>query len=343
MASAILPGPTAAHLAFVSALLCGGPWGCRKATEENPRSFPENFIFGASMAGFQVDPGCPTLAAEDCEDRASDWYQWVTDEELIADSSTYLSGDPLSAGPGHWELYQEDFARAAEDLQLTGLRNSLEWSRLFPEEPQDATTVEDLAEWADPDAVQTYHDMFDAMEAVGIEPLVTLNHYTLPLWIHDGKACHEDIETCSPAGWADPERLIEQIALYSGWCALEFGDQVDDWLTLNEPFAVAMAGYLLPGEDRTNPPGVVQPDLAIQTIWAMVEAHGAMYDAVHAWDADARVGAAPNLAYPQPEDPDDSLDQLGAEHFDYVYNRTFLDGTVLGQLDRDLDGEAEEL
>ena len=50
---------------------------------------------GAAMAGFQVDAGCPTMPAEECEDRASDWYQWVTDEDLIADSTTYLSGEPL--------------------------------------------------------------------------------------------------------------------------------------------------------------------------------------------------------------------------------------------------------
>ena len=138
MDSAILPGHTAAYHALLVTLLCGGAWGCRETTGESPRTFPDNFIFGASMAGFQVDPGCPTLAAEDCEDRASDWYQWVTDEDLIADSSTYLSGDALSNGPGHWELYQEDFLRAAEDQALAPVGKVLAEARSLPNDDNPA-------------------------------------------------------------------------------------------------------------------------------------------------------------------------------------------------------------
>jgi beta-galactosidase len=109
------------------------------------RAFPQGFLWGASMAGFQVDPGCPSLPAEQCEDRASDWYVWVTDPELIARSSNYLSGEPLSNGPGHWELYEQDFEMAAQDLSLGSLRTSLEWSRLFPQDPGEVQTVDELA------------------------------------------------------------------------------------------------------------------------------------------------------------------------------------------------------
>jgi hypothetical protein len=42
------------------------------------RSFPGDFVFGTAVAGFQVDMGCPTIPAERCEDRASDWYGYIT-------------------------------------------------------------------------------------------------------------------------------------------------------------------------------------------------------------------------------------------------------------------------
>ena len=51
-----------------------------------PRAFPEKFYFGASTAGFQVDPGCPTLT--DCTDTRSDWYQWVTSSADLQDLRT---------------------------------------------------------------------------------------------------------------------------------------------------------------------------------------------------------------------------------------------------------------
>jgi beta-galactosidase len=315
---------------------------CADAPAEGPAGFPDDFLWGAAMAGFQVDPGCPTLPAEDCEDRGSDWYQWVTDPELVADASTHVSGQPLSDGPGHWELYAEDYDRAADALGLDSLRISLEWSRLFPDAPPpDADTPEELALYADADAVAAYHDQLDALAARGLRPMVTLNHYTLPLWIHDGKGCHADLESCSPRGWMDGEETVRRIGEYAAFCAWEYGAQVDLWATLNEPLAVVLAGYMLPTAERTNPPGTGGADAGVAVLYAMAEGHAAMYDAVHAHDPVASVGAVPNLAAVQPDDPEDPEDLEAVEHFDHVYNRAFLDATVYGELDLDLDGAAD--
>lgn len=309
--------------------------------------FPAGFLWGSAVAGFQVDPGCPTVAPEECEDRGSDWYQWVTDPELVATSSLHLSGDPLSEGPGHHELYAQDLALAA-DLGLNAFRTSIEWSRLFPEgAAEDATTVEELAALADPDAVAWYHAYFAAIRAQGLTPLVTLNHYTLPLWIHDGKACHADVTTCADPGWVDGARMKRAIALYSAFCGREFGAEIDLWATLNEPLAIVLAGYLLPSADRTNPPGIVNPTLAFEVFFNLVEGHAAMYDAVKAEDgvdADgdgeaAMIGLVPNLVALAPTDP---ADLRGVENADYVYNRLFLNAAVNGDFDRDVDGVAEE-
>lgn len=308
------------------------------------RSFPSGFAWGASMAGFQVDPGCPSLPPEQCEDRASDWYVWVTDPDLVADPGNFLSGQPLSDGPGHAELFTSDLQAAADQLGLGAVRHSIEWSRLFPDDPgDDVATVDDLAAFADPDGVAAMHAWLDAAHAAGLQPMMTLNHYTLPTWLHDAKACNDDLSTCEDRGWADPDRLLHHIALYAGFCAREFGDDVDLWVTLNEPLAVVLAGYLMPTEDRTNPPGVFDPDAAFTVMLAQIEAHARMYDAIHAEDATAMVGAAPNLAAAAPSDPDDPDDQLGVEHFNYLYNRLFLDATVNGAWDPDLDGVVNEV
>lgn len=307
------------------------------------RALPDGFVWGASMAGFQVDPGCPTLPAEACEDRHSDWYVWVTDPELVAEEGNHLSGEPLSHGPGHWELYEQDFALAAQELSLGSLRTSIEWSRLFPDDPGEVETVEALAAHVDADAVAAYRVRLEAMRAAGLTPMITLNHYTIPTWLHDARACHEDLDACEDKGWVDRDRMLRHIALYAGFAAQEFGDLVDVWITLNEPLAVVLSGYLLQTEDRTNPPGVISPSAAFAVMLAQIEAHAAMYDAIHASDPTAVVGAAPNLAAAAPLDPEDPQDLQSVEHFNYLYNRVFLDGTILGHWDADLDGEVDEV
>jgi beta-glucosidase/6-phospho-beta-glucosidase/beta-galactosidase len=320
-----------------------------------PVGFPDDFLWGTAVAGFQVEAGCPTVAPEECEDRASDWYQWVTDPELVADGSTYNAGWPISAAPGHYELYPEDLRLAREELGTNAFRTSLEWSRLFPDgAAESATTVEELDAHANPVARDHYRAYLQAVVDAGLTPVVTLNHYTLPLWIHDGKACHADVTTCEDRGWVDLARIEPAIALYSAWCAAEYGDLVDLWGTENEPLAIVLAGYLMPSADRTNPPGIsglADPAVGFSVFFNLIEGHAAMYDAVKAndgVDADrdgqaSAIGLVSNLAAVRPLDEDEPLDVQGADHLNYVYNELFLNGAIRGELDRDLDGVAEEI
>ena len=312
---------------------------CADPAPTSAPAFPEGFSFGAAIAGFQVDAGCPTLPAEQCEDRGSDWYQWVTDPDLLAEGGLFLSGDPLSNAPGHWELWEEDLERAAGELNLNSLRFSLEWSRLFPDGGAvDATTPEALDAWADPSAVAWYAAYIERMVELGLEPVVTLNHYTLPLWIHAGTAGHFARGGGAPAGWLDPEFIIPRVAAFAGWSAATFGDDVTLWLTLNEPFGVVLPGFAIQDSTRTNPPGIADLEAALGVFEAMARAHGAMADAVHAADPDAQVGVVANVPVPVPYDEDRELDHRGVEHMDYFYNTLFLEAFVNGRFDDDLDG-----
>lgn len=308
-------------------------------------SFPEDFRFGTATAGFQVEAGCPTVDAEICEDRNSDWYQWVTDPDLIADGGNFLSGDPMDLAPGHYELYEQDFALAA-DLNTEVFRFSFEWSRLFPDgAAEQATSVDELYDHVDPVQLEWMHDYIDAMVAAGLEPMATVNHYSLPLWVHDGKECNADPETCVASGWMDQERIVPLIALFSQFCAREFGDDITWWLTLNEPVAVFLSGFILPNEERTNPPGISDMDKGIAVAQAMAAAHGAMAQAIHAEDADAQVGVVINVGQTFPKDPDRPADVTAAEHMAYLYNELipglFIDGRVDSNLDGEQDGTLE--
>jgi beta-glucosidase/6-phospho-beta-glucosidase/beta-galactosidase len=328
----------------------GGLVGVMACGPSLERPFPDGFMWGAATAGFQVDMGCPTWSDAECVDSNSDWYQWVTTDSIIEDDGLFVAGDPVSVGPGMWELFEEDVDRMASDGMNT-YRMSLEWSRLFPDgAAESAGSIDDLDEYVNESARQRYHEMFEALIAAEISPLVTVNHYTMPLWVHDGVACHEDLETCTASGWVDRDRILPLMTLFTSWVAREYGGEVDRWATLNEPFATTLSGYVLPSEDRSSPPGrSLEDSAAVAVAVHQVEGHAMMYDALHeldTLDADgdgvaADVGIVMNMVAIRPLDPESEADVLGADHMDYLYHRLYLDALTTGQWDDNIDGVAD--
>ena len=309
-------------------------------------TFPEGFIFGTAVSGFQVDMGCPTLPPEVCVDANSDWYEFVTSSETINGNSTYLTGHDPSLGPGHWELFEEDFDRVANELSNNGFRFSLEWSRIFPTSTEGIEGYDALLAVADQEVIAHYHSYLAALNQRGLTPLVTLNHYTLPLWIHDGVGCHLDLETCTRKGWADKERILTEIEKYSAFAATEFGGEVDLWATLNEPFAVLFPGYIFPSEDRSNPPSVMMATEEARIVLSgLIEGHARMYDAVKEHDQvdadgdseNSMVGVVYALAPAAPIHPDREQDIIAAENVFYLWNMVYLNAVIRGEFDETLD------
>jgi beta-galactosidase len=189
------------------------------------------------------------------------------------------------------------------------------------------------------------------MKKRGLVPFVTVNHYSLPLWIHDGDACNQSLDACiaqGKGGWADPDRgrIVNEIAKYAAFVAEEYGGEVDRWATLNEPFsAVAIAGYVSPSPQRSNPPGLTLAVSAAKTATeAMIEAHARMYDAIHMADkvdADGDGKAAEvGIVYPfSVIEPltSSQADAKAAADAKYFFEDLFMDGVVLGRVDENWD------
>lgn len=309
---------------------------------EATAAFPEDFLFGTAVAGFQVEMGCPSLPPAQCEDRGSDWYQFITDKTLRRERLLFIAGDSPSMGPGFYETYEQDLALARHELGVNSMRLSLEWSRIFPNPTFGISDHEALRQQASAEGLAYYHALLQHMAQLGIKPFVTINHYTLPLWIHDGKACHKNIKTCQAKGWVGAD-IVPELAKFAGFAAREFGYVVDHWMTLNEPFAaVVLPGYLFPNPTRTNPPGVrlkiKEARLAAKT---MIEAHARMYDAVHEQDqvdADGdglktQVGLVNVFFSVRPNKPERAVDVNAADDLRYWLNEIFMNAVVNGELD----------
>jgi beta-galactosidase len=208
---------------------------------------------------------------------------------------------------------------------------------------------------ADQDEVAHYRAVLTTLRERRLVPMVTLNHFTLPLWVHDPLAVRDAFATVAPdadvpaglarAGWLDAG-IVDEFAKFAAYAGWKFGDLVDLWCTINEPVVVLVNGFLnVAGVGGNFPPGVFNFAAVRAALPNLVLAHARAYDALHATDtADADgdgvpvlAGVVHNMVAFHPADPTRLFDVVSAGHADYVYNRVFLNAVTSGDFDADLD------
>jgi len=172
-------------------------------------TFPKGFLWGASTSAYQVEGG----------NSFSDWWGWEKRAGLTE------SGEACR----HYHLYREDFETAAA-LSHNCHRLSLEWGRIEP-----------VKGGYSGEAISHYRQVIRSLKELGLEPVVTLNHFTLPQWF------------AQEGGWLAPGapgsflRYVERMVR-------ELGGEVRYWVTLNEPMVFIYHGYVLgiwPPQERS--------------------------------------------------------------------------------------------
>jgi beta-glucosidase/6-phospho-beta-glucosidase/beta-galactosidase len=315
-------------------------------------------ISAVATAGFQAEggPGSPV-------DPNSDWYKWVHDpiNQLLG-----LTHGVPENGPGTYVSYDGDAALAEGELGMDTFRMSIEWSRIFP----NSTAAVDISDeggtvsladlqaldaLANPAEVAHYRAVFASLRAHHLEPLITVNHFTLPGWVNDPTTTRVLAQLGLPApaaGWLSPSTPAE-FEKYAAYVAWKYGDQVDNWTVLNEPVPPILTQYLsIPGVVPSWPPGVIRPDLASTFLVNEAKGYVGAYDAIHLWDQEiatagqpkAFVGFANNMiparpARPaNPVNPVNPLDVQAADSWNDFYNHWFPNAVIDGWVDANLDG-----
>lgn len=236
----------------------------------------------------------------------SDWDDFEQKPHVIRDN------DRIGDAAKHYQKYDQDF-RAAAAMNTNGYRCSIEWSRLEPRRG-----VWDRA------AEKHYRQMFTSMRAHGLRPMVTLHHFSNPKWI------------AAQGGWENPQ-TIDDFDAFTARAAAAFGDQVDDWLTFNEPTIYAAEGYV----DGVFPPGHHGDLGRLPHVLAnMVKAHGRAYHTLHevdVWQAEgqgpaARVGIAEHMVAFHPAWGWNPLDGLMASAYEGWMDFNFLDAATTGKI-----------
>lgn len=209
-----------------------------------PPGFPPGFLWGTATAAHQVEGG----------NWNNDWWAW---EHAPGTPCAEPSGDACD----HYHRYRDDIALLAE-LGFNAYRFSLEWSRIEPEEGEFSGA-----------ALGHYRRMAEACRERGLEPVVTLHHFTSPRWV------------AALGGWAEPA-TADRFARFAEVAGRALAREVRWVCTINEPNIVATMGYLT----GAFPPGEQDPLRLRQAQEVLAAAHRRTVEAVREAIPEARVG-----------------------------------------------------
>ncbi|MDI7275660.1 MAG: family 1 glycosylhydrolase, partial [Anaerolineae bacterium] len=259
--------------------------------------FPEGFLWGAATASYQIEG-----AANEDGRGESIWDRFSHTPGKV------LNGDTGDVADDHYHRWPQDIA-LMRSLGLKAYRFSIAWPRVIP----DGTGAVNAA------GLDFYERLVDGLLAAGIEPFVTLYHWDLPQVLqHRGGWPNRDI-----VGW-----FADYVAVVSG----RLGDRVHHWITHNEPWVVAVLGYLA----GVHPPGIRDPKAALQAAHHLLLSHGQAASILRRnGNGATRVGITLNLTWVDPAS-EQPADLEAARRQDGYANRLFLDPVFRGAYPSDV-------
>lgn len=173
--------------------------------------FPKNFLWGGAVAANQ----CEGAWKEDGKGPS------VIDASVCSRSFeerlTLKPMDPEKYYPSHvavdfYHRYKEDVAMFQE-MGFKVFRTSIAWSRIFPNGDEEAANEKGL---------QFYDDLFDTLLEAGIQPMVTISHFEIPLHI-----------VTEYGGWGN-RKVIDFYLRFVETIMKRYKNKVRYWLTFNE-------------------------------------------------------------------------------------------------------------
>ena len=237
--------------------------------------FPKNFYFGTATSSHQIEGS----------NKNNDWWRAEQEGKI-----KHKSGRACDS----YNRYEEDFDLAKE-LGTNAHRLSIEWSRIEPEEGK-----------FNEEEIKHYKNVIRALKARGLEPFVTLHHFTIPLWIAD------------KGGWEHP-RSPYYFARYAEYVVKNL-PEVKFWITINEPFVLSAMSYMYGGW----PPFKTGILRVLRVNFELYRAHKAAYKKIKNINSDLEVGLTKNVKYFKAEN-EGLISRVFVAVFDLILNFGFLD------------------
>ncbi len=214
-------------------------------------SLPPNFLFGVSNAAFQVEGGY-----NQAEGPRNNWAEWERAGKVETSGNTC----------NFWDRYAEH-VDLASSMGLNAFRMSVEWARLQP----STSEVKGSAPPWDENALDRYSEIIGSVIEAGMEPVITLHHFTHPAWLG------QDIwlDRATPRIYAD---YVFTVARELNLRLIDKGHHpIRLWVTLNEPNILAPLTHFL-GEHPHAKKGI---SAAREAANNLIIAHVLGYNALH--------------------------------------------------------------
>jgi beta-glucosidase len=234
--------------------------------------FPDGFLWGAATAAHQIEGN----------NTASDWWQA---------EQTGLLPHRSEAACESWTRWPEDI-RLLSEIGLNAYRLSVEWARIEPYPGR-----------FDQVALDTYRAQLEGLKAAGIEPVVTLHHFTNPRWLAE------------QGGWPNSD-VVSRFVDYASRVVDRTHDLVRWWVTINEPSILALKGYVegtWPPQEPMNLRGYVR------LMHHAARAHARASRLIHRARPDAMVSMAFAIWPMQAMRPWSPIDQAMAFFGDWLW------------------------
>jgi beta-glucosidase len=265
------------------------------SSDVQPVHFPPGFVWGTATAAYQIE------GSVDADGRGVS----IWDTFSHASGRTH-NGDTGDVACDHYRRVDDDLDLIAR-LGVGAYRFSVAWPRIQPDGKGPAVQA----------GLDFYRRLVDGLRARDVTPVVTLYHWDLPQALEDA------------GGWTERE-TSSRFAEYAALVAAALGDQVGQWITLNEPWCSAWAGY---GQGR-HAPGRRDVRAAVAATHHLLLGHGLAVEALRA-ESNVPVGITLNLA-PTRSASVDPADIAATARADGNLNRLFLDPVFRGHYPPDM-------
>ena len=259
----------------------------------------EGLLLGVATAATQIEGG-------EVDSNWNDWYR----QGKIKDGT-----DPAT-GNDHWEKWEEDVNLMAQ-MGIQIYRFGIEWARLMP--APDVVNEE---------AVERYRQEIMLLKEKGIDPLMTIHHFTNPMWFErmGGFAMRENLHY-----------FLELVEL----AVDRFGDLVSNYITINEPNVYATNSYFF----GMWPPAKTSFPETLAVMENLCYCHIKAYKQIHrkrramGFD-DTKVGVANHMRVFAPKDPKKLWHRMGAKLSEYLFQTALLKTMTLGEFQFPLQNHA---
>jgi 6-phospho-beta-glucosidase len=278
------------------------------------KGFPKDFFWGGAVAANQCEgawqeDGKGWCAADINRYRGDLPPEKRSNKELTSEDVTFAMGDttgiyPKRRGIDFYHTYKEDLKLLA-GTGMNMFRTSINWSRIFPRGDESAPNEAGL---------RFYDNLIDEIIGNGMEPLITLSHYEMPLHL-----------TTAYTGWYSRE-LIDFFVRYCETLFRRYRNKVRYWIMVNQINLLAFEtfNHLGIAEDK-----VENFDQAnYQGVHNMMVASARATAAARTINPDFHIGVMvfDDIAYPASCKPEDVLAAYRRNQMQYFFSDVLLRG-----------------